>query len=122
MKVQDVKKECLATIGLSIELSNAEINSLSSLLKDVTDAINNTVETTRATVCTTRERYKEHEKIDATTTLKTLKRIEWLLVQLTRRDMSGLFDFADAEYRADVNYINDIPAKNEQVPEIPSQI
>ena len=39
MKVQDVKKECLATVGLSIEFSNSEVNSIDRLLIDVNAAV-----------------------------------------------------------------------------------
>lgn len=35
MKVQDVKKECLANVGLSIELSNSEVDSVVSLVRDL---------------------------------------------------------------------------------------
>ena len=114
MKVQDVKKECLATVGLSIEFSNSEVNSLSRLLKDVTDAVNTAIETAHATAVATSEQYGEHDKLNATIDLKSLKRIEWLLVQLTRRDMSGLFEAADADYRAELGFINNIPAVKEE--------
>lgn len=114
MKVQDVKKECLATVGLTVEFSNSEISSLSSLLRDVTDVVNKAIEEAHTTAVATSEQYDEHDKINATIDLKSLKRVEWLLIQLTRRDMSGLFEQADADYRAELSYINDVPAVKEE--------
>lgn len=114
MKVQDVKKECLATVGLSIEFSNSEVSSLSHLLKDVTDAVNTTIETAHAIAAATSEQYDEYHKLNANIDLKSLKRIEWLLVQLTRRDTSGLFEAADADYRTELGFINNIPAVKEE--------
>lgn len=110
MKVQDVKKECLATVGLSVEFSNSEVSSLSNLLRTVTDAVNEVVEDCHNFACSAEKQYDEHDKITAKIDLKSLKRVEWLLIQLTRRDMSGLFEMADADYRTDLSYINNIPA------------
>ena len=110
MKVQDVKKECLATVGLTVEFSNSEISSLSSLLRDVTDAVNKAIEEAHTTAIAAKEQYDEHDRINATIDLKSMKRVEWILIQLTRRDMSGLFEMADADYRSDLIYINEIPA------------
>ena len=110
MKVQDVKKECFATTGLSVEFSNSEVGSLSSLLWDVTHAINDSVERAHQMAATQQQQFKEGESIPACIDLKSLKRVEWLLVQLTRRDMSGLFECADSDYRTDFGYINNIPA------------
>jgi len=114
MKIQDVKKECLATVGLSIEFSNSEISSLSRLLTTVSGAVEKTVEETHAFAKASEGRvaYKENDKIDCKIDLKSMKRIEWLLTQLTRNETSGLFEQADADYRADLSYINDIPANS----------
>lgn len=112
MKIQDVKKECLATIGLSIEFSNSEISSLSRLLTTVSDAVEKTVEETYAFVKSSEGRvaYNENDKIQCRIDLKSLKRIQWLLTQLTRNETSGLFEQADANYRADLSHINNTPA------------
>lgn len=114
MKIQDVKKECLATIGLSVEFSNSEISSLNRLLTTVSDAVEKTVEETHTFVESSEGRvvYKENDKIYCKIDLKSLKRVEWLLVQLTRKDTSGLFEQADADYRGDLSYINNIPANS----------
>ena len=118
MKVQEVRKECLATVGLSIEFSNSEVSSLSHLLRTVTDAIEEAIERAKEVAENTHEQYDEHDKIRAFIDLKSLKRVEWLLIQLTRRDMSGLFKQVDADYRAYLSYINNIPAQKENSPVI----
>lgn len=110
MKIQDVKKECLATVGLSVEFSNTEVNSLSHLLTIVDNAVDHGVEAAKSTATENERQYSDNEKIDVSIDLKSLKRIQWLLTQLTRNEMSGLFEEADADYRTDLSYINDIPA------------
>lgn len=110
MKVQDVKKECLATTGLSVEFSNSEVGSLSNLLWNVSRAVEDSVERAHQMAVTQQQQFEEDGPIPAFIDLKSLKRVEWLLIQLTRRDMSGLFDYADSDYRTDCNHINNIPA------------
>lgn len=110
MKVQDVKKECLAVVGLSIEFSNSEISSLSNLLSKVSDAIEKGIETHKQQAEATKKMCDEKKDIPVVLDLKSLKRMEWLLTQLTRNENSGLFESADADYRAEVGYINNIPA------------
>lgn len=113
MKIQDVKKECLAIVGLSIEFSNSEISSLSSLLSKVSDAIEKGIETHKQKAEATKNLCDEKKDIPVVLDLKSLKRIEWLLIQLTKDDNSGLFNAADADYFADVSFINDIKAKTQ---------
>lgn len=108
MKIQEVKKECVAIVGLSVEFSNSEISSLSSLLSKVSDAIEKGIETNKLRAETTKELYDEKKDIPVVIDLKSLKRIEWLLTQLTKDDNSGLFNVADADYRSDVGFINNI--------------
>lgn len=110
MKVQDVRKECLATVGLSIEFSNSEISTINSLLWSVTKSIENGIARAHQFAATQDIEYKDKDDVPVMIDLKSMKRIEWLLVQMTRRDMSGLFEQADADYRADLSHINNIPA------------
>lgn len=110
MKVQDVRKECLATVGLTIEFSNSEISTINSLLWNVTKSIEGGIARAHQFAATQQVQYKDNDDVPVTIDLKSLKRIEWLLVQMTRRDMSGLFEQADADYRADLSHINNIPA------------
>lgn len=110
MKVQDVKKECLATVGLSIEFSNTEISSLSHLLTTVDNAVEHGVEAAKSTATENGKPYGDNEKIECPIDLKSLNRIQWLLTQMTRNETSGLFEQADTDYRASLSYINNIPA------------
>ena len=110
MKVQDVKKECTAIVGLSIEFSNSEIGSLSSLLRTVSDAVEKGVKQAHSIAKAAETPYNEKDDIPVSIDLKSLKRIEWLLIQMTKGDDSGLFNIADADYRAEVGNINNIPA------------
>jgi hypothetical protein len=110
MKVQDVKKECLATIGLSIEFSNSEVSSLSHLLITVDNAVEHGVEAAKSAATESGKPYGDNEKIECPIDLKSLKRIQWLLTQLTRNEMSDLFKEADADYHGDLLHINNIPA------------
>jgi len=110
MKVQDVKKECVATIGLSVEFSNTEISSLSHLLTTVDNAVEHGIEAAKSAATENERQYGDNEKIEVPIDLKSLKRIQWLLTQLTRNETSGLFEQADADYRVDLSHINDIPA------------
>lgn len=106
MKVQDVKRECTACVGTLIEFSNSETSSISRLLYKVSEAVEKAVEEAKTTAIATEEQYNEHDCLSATIDLKSLKRIEWLLTQMTRREDSGLFEISDADYRADLSYIN----------------
>lgn len=110
MKVQDVKRECLATVGLSVEFSNTEVNSLSHLLTTVDNAVEHGIEAAKSAAKENGKPYGDNEKIECPIDLKSLKRIQWLLIQLTRNEMSGLFEQADADYRTDLLHINNIPA------------
>lgn len=110
MKVQDVKKECLAVVGLSVEFSNSEISTINSLLWNVTKSIEDGTARAHQFAATQEMQYKDKDDVPVTIDLKSLKRIEWLLTQLTRKETSGLFEQADADYRADLSYINNIPA------------
>ena len=110
MKIQDVKKECVAVTGLSVEFSNSEISSLSHLLTTVDNAVEHGIEAAKSTATENGKPYGDNEKIECPIDLKSLKRIQWLLTQLTRSETSGLFEQADADYRTDLLHINNIPA------------
>jgi hypothetical protein len=113
MKIQDVKKECLATIGLSVEFSNTEVSSLSRLLTTVDNAVEHGIEAAKSTAAENGKPYGDNEKIEVLIDLKSLKRIQWLLTQLTRNETSGLFEQVDADYRTDLLHINNIPANKQ---------
>ena len=44
MKIQDVKRECTAIVGVSAEFSNSEIRSIDNLACKVGEAINKAVD------------------------------------------------------------------------------
>ena len=110
MKVQDVKKDCTAIVGLSIEFSNSEIGSLSSLLRTVSNAVEKGVKQAHSMAEAAETQYDEKEEIPVSIDLKSLKRIEWLLTQMTKGDDSGLFNTADADYSAELSFINNLTA------------
>lgn len=110
MKIQDVTKECVAKTGLSVEFSNSEIGSLSKLLWVVTNAVEDSIARAHQMAVTQQQQFKEDNNVPVNIDLKSLKRIEWLLTQLTRSETSGLFEQADADYKVELNFINDIPA------------
>ncbi len=110
MKVQDVKKECSAIVGLSVEFSNSEIGTINSLLWTVTKSIEDGIARAHQFAATQQEQYKDNDDVPVTIDLKSLKRIEWLLIQMTRNNNSGLFEQADADYCTDLMHINNIPA------------
>lgn len=110
MKIQDVKKECLATVGLSVEFSNSEINSIDRLLIDVDAAVEKAIDQ-QITMgkhfengCHTINEKTDH--VPAAIDLKSLKKVQWLLYQLTRNNSSDLFNEAIREYESDIASIN----------------
>ena len=62
MKVQDVKKECLATVGLSVEFSNTEVSSLSHLLTNVSNAVEHGIEAAKSAAVENEKQYSDNEK------------------------------------------------------------
>lgn len=110
MKVQDVKKECLATVGLSIEFSNSEVNSIEKLLIEVDAAIEKAIGIQISTMknfengCHKLDVDADH--IPTAIDLKALKKVQWLLYQLTRNNSSDLFNEAIREYESDIVSIN----------------
>lgn len=111
MKVENVKKECSAIVGLSIEFSNSEIASLSRLLWEVDAVVEKAVDQQIKMMKTFKQ--GQHNLLDAgdnvpaAIDLKTLKKIQWLLYMMSRTDHSGLFDYANREYENAIKYIND---------------
>jgi hypothetical protein len=109
MKVQNVKKECLAIVGLSVEFSNAEVSSLDHLRTPVENAIKHGKETAKAAAMETGKKYNTAEEVECTIDLESLVRIKWLLTQLTPSMGSELFDQADYDCADMCAYINNYP-------------
>lgn len=106
MKVQDVKKECTAIVGLSIEFSNSEIGSIDRLLWTVDNCVEKAINTAVINVKETGEQYNTNDDVPAAIDLRSLKKIQWLLYQMTRVNRSDLFNEASRDYFVEVDAIN----------------
>lgn len=125
MKVQDVKKECLASVGLSIEFSNSEIDSIVQLIMDLRQSIEKGYSDLSEMVEHTKQINSEFERADqgvmgksnvdpdkatVTVDLKTLVRCRWLLNRITNNranNPSSLFNQIDDEYSCTIKSINE---------------
>lgn len=111
MKVQDVKRECVAAIGLSVELSNSEIGSIDRLLWTVDNAIEAGINQAIKIAKAADKQYDFEDEIPVSIDLRSLKKVQWLLVQLTRTNRSDLFNEANREFEAEVSSINNVISK-----------
>lgn len=109
MKVQDVRKECSAIVGLSLEFSNSEIGCIDRLLWEVDAAVEKAINNQIATM----KNFEQgchlldfEDDVLAAIDLRSLKKIQWLLYQMTRTNRSDLFNEANREYEAEINSIN----------------
>lgn len=124
MKVQELKKECLANVGLSVEFSNSEIDSIVQLVHSMDVSIEKnyndlkgSIEHARVIDSELRQEDKgamgnltiDPEKATGTIDLKTLVRCRYLLNKITNNrahDPSSLFHECDDEYMDKVTKIN----------------
>ena len=106
MKVQEVKKECLASVGLSVELSNSEIGSIDRLLWTVDNAIDAGINQAISIGRNTGKQYDFEDDVPVVIDLRSLKKIQWLLRQFTKVNRSELFNEANREFNTEVNIIN----------------
>ena len=106
MKVQDVKREGPAIVGLSVELSNSEIGSIDRVLWTVDNAISTGINQAIAIAKASGNQYNLDDEIPVAVDLKSLRKLQWLLYQLTRVNRSDLFCEAIREFESDVNAIN----------------
>lgn len=118
MKVQDVKKECLATTGLSVELSNSEIGSIDKLLWTVDNAIEIGVNQAIKIAKAAGKQYDFEDEIPVSIDLRSLKKVQWLLTQLTRTNRSDLFNEANCEFEVEVSSINNVISRDENGKEL----
>ena len=109
MKVQDVRKECSAIVGLSLEFSNSEVACIDRLLWDIDKAVDKAIDQQ----ITTMKNFEQgchlldfEDDVPAVINLRNLKKIQWLLTMMTRRNTSDLFNEANREYEAEINSIN----------------
>lgn len=109
MKVQDVKKECSAIVGLSLEFSNSEVACIDHLLWDIDKVINNAInqQTMMMKNCEQGCHLLDFkDDVPVTIDLRNLKKIQWLLTMMTRRNMSDLFNEANRQYEMEISCIN----------------
>ena len=108
MKVQDVKKECLATVGLSLEFSNSEVACIDRLLWSVDDAIDKAINQKIAELKSNNapKEIDFEDDVNVTIDLRSLKKIQWLLYQMTRTNRCDLFNEANREYETEIVSIN----------------
>lgn len=111
MKVQIVERECSAKVGISIEFSNSEIDSLVRIALKLDNKIEEKCKDAHQFVkaSETGAKYNESDDIPVVVDLKTLIRISWLLDKITNgkvRKPSDLFNEADGDYLATLESIN----------------
>ena len=109
MKVQDIRKECSAIVGLSLEFSNSEIGCIDRLLWEVDAAVERAINQQISTM----KHFEQgchlldfEDDVPAAIDLRSLKKIQWLLYQMTRTNRSDLFNEANREYEAEISSIN----------------
>ena len=119
MKIQDVKKECLATIGLSVEFSNSEIRSIDNLACKVGEAIDKAIDQQiklmREFEEQTRPLKADEDNVPVVLDLKDVERIHWFLSLFDNTNSSSIFDEADKSLERTIHRINkdvlgDMPA------------
>ena len=111
MKVQVVERECMAKVGVSIEFSNSEIDSLIRIALKLDDKIEEQCKEAHAFIKSseTGVKYKESDELFVRVDLKTLTCISWLLDKITNgrvRNPSDLFNEAYGNYLATLESIN----------------
>ena len=115
MKVQDVRKECSAIVGLSLEFSNSEVGCISRLLWEVDNSIEDAISRQTEIMRTYKDDVKKldfEDNVPVTVDLRAMKKIQWLLYNMTRVDRCDLFNEANREYEAEINSINNSIAKS----------
>ena len=111
MKVQIVEKECTAKVGISVEFSNSEIDSLVRIALKLDGKIEEECKKAHQFIkaSQTGAKYNESDEIPVEVDLKTLTRISWLLDKITNnrvRKPSDLFNEADGDYLVTLESIN----------------
>lgn len=106
MKVQDVKKECAAIVGLSIEFSNSEVGSIDRLLWTVDNCVDKAINKAIIDVKETGKQYSPEDDVPVEIDLRSIKKIQWLLYQMTRANRSDLFNEASKDHSIEIDAIN----------------
>ena len=109
MKVQDVRKECSAIVGLSLEFSNSEVGCIDRLLWEVDAAVEKAINQQIGMMkpfengC---HLLDPEDNVPAAIDLRALKKVQWLLYQMTRTNRCDLFNEANREYESEIKAIN----------------
>ena len=111
MKVQHVEKQCTAKVGIAIEFSNSEVDSIIRLALQLDDAIEEKCKKANQFVRASEigTTYKETDEIPVEIDLKMATRIYWLLDHITMcrtGEPSDLFNPADEDYASRIANIN----------------
>ena len=119
MKIQDVKRECAAIVGISAEFSNSEIRSIGNLARNVKEAIDKAVDQQvklmREFEGQTRSLNADEDNVPVALDLRDVERIHWFLSLFDNTDSSSIFGEADKSLEATIHKINktvfgDMPA------------
>ena len=119
MKIQDVKRECTAIVGISAEFSNSEIRSIDNLACKVGEAINKAVDQQiklmREFEGQTRPLNTDEDNVPVVLDLRDVERIHWFLSLFDNTNSSSIFDEADKSLERTIHRINkevlgDMPA------------
>lgn len=110
MEVKVIERECVANVGLSTELTNAEVESVVQLVHTVSKAIDEGCEELKkAKMPEDKKEYTEADKLAVKIDLNALVRIHWLLNTITDNRAtkpSDLFNDADIAYSRTLCEIN----------------
>lgn len=110
MVVEVIEKECVANVGLSTQLTNAEVESVVQLVHTVNKAIEEGCEEfKKAKMLENKKEYTEADKLAVKIDLNALVRIHWLLNAITDNRAtkpSDLFNDADIAYSRTLCEIN----------------
>jgi hypothetical protein len=119
MKIQDVKRECTAIVGISAEFSNSEIRSIDNLACKVGEAIERAIDQqvtlVREFQGQARPLNVDEDNVPVVLDLRDVERIHWFLSLFDNTSSSSMFDEADKSLTADIHRINktalgDMPA------------
>lgn len=116
MKVQEVKRECTtATVGISVELSNTEINSMLCEQWKLREAIDHGVEQAKSIAKAYERQYDVEEDVPVSIPLRTLMRIDWFFSKIAScRMMSDMFCEAESWYQCELKNINTAMSKDDK--------
>ena len=110
MKVQDITKECSATVGLSVELSISEAYEIGNLADSVEnaiqDALKQQVEMMKGFEQGCHPLNPFADTIPVAINLDVLRKVHWLLNKMAKHGCSDLFAEAAEKHMDDIVAVN----------------